>query len=79
MSNKFTQAAGIILTPGVGGKTSSKSEKHPVELNPHSVSSKALLALIFSNAKLVDSLAAPGLITPDEVLAIWNGIRLSAD
>lgn len=79
MSDKFTEAAGIILTPGVGGKTSSNSENHPVELNPHSGSSKALLTLIFANAKLVDSLADQGLITPDEVLAIWNGIRLSAD
>jgi hypothetical protein len=79
MSNKFTETAGIILTPGVSGNASSKSEEHAVELNPHSVSSKAILALIFANARLVDSLAARGLITPDEVLAIWNVIRLSAD
>ncbi|MCH2240286.1 MAG: hypothetical protein A2792_04705 [Sphingomonadales bacterium RIFCSPHIGHO2_01_FULL_65_20] len=58
---------------------SPSNEGHPVEPNPHAAAVKAILALMFVNTRLLNTLASQGLIAPDEVLTIWNSIRFGVD
>lgn len=67
---------------GTIGCTTSRlsvNEENPVEPNPHAAAVKAILALMFVNTRLLNTLAAQGLIAPDEVLSIWNSIRFGVD
>ncbi len=50
-----------------------------MEPNPHAAAVKAILALMFVNTRLLNTLAGQGLIAPDEVLRIWNSIRFGVD
>lgn len=50
-----------------------------MEANAQAAAIKAILALMFVNSRLLNALAAQGLISPEEVLSIWNGIRFGID